>query len=195
MFPEMVASKVFAVGRRRVSHAATLRWPQAMRLGVCLSARRCFSLMCCGRSPDGPAAESGAKERRASYRGEKGSWRGRPGLLGGASFWPCLLLWVAGGGLASPWRLSRSGAEGSWQAFKNWHSLAVGNRSRRHGVWGPFRVRGGSWFLPGGSLRHLRATISHSGRFAVLLATSFTTEDKFRGAQEVGPGPGVIGSR
>ena len=57
--------------------------------------------------------------------------------------------------------------------------------------------REGLWCLPEGSAGALEPLFAHSshavgGSFAVLFASSFTREDQFRRAEEVGPGPRVI---
>ena len=63
-------------------------------------------MMCCGRKPDGRAAESGAKESRASCtRVSEGAAVARETRAFGRSL---LLAMFAGDGLASHWRLLRS---------------------------------------------------------------------------------------
>ena len=72
---ETKASRAFAVRRRRVSPyghqpAGSAVFPSDMcrpRRGGPAPARLGNRLMCCGRSPDGCAAESSAKERSASW--------------------------------------------------------------------------------------------------------------------------------
>ena len=60
-------------------------------------------VMCCERRPDGPAVESGAKDRSASWTNvSEGLWTGRPEQSGEVSSWPCPPRKVGGDGLASP---------------------------------------------------------------------------------------------
>ena len=88
--------------------------------------------MCCGRRPDGPAAESSAKEWRASFTKEG------KGVVTREIRGSCLLHEVAGDGLASLWRLSQRQELGgsstkAEQALERWHYFArVVARSSLH---------------------------------------------------------------
>ena len=126
-----INSKAFTVRRRRVSppldggeggtgdpgdngardvalghdadHAVEARTTSSRHSG------RSHSLMCCRRSPDGPAAESGSKDRSATWTREieRGCQRKRLGSLGGFSVWPRLPAGAAGDGHKSLWPLTR----------------------------------------------------------------------------------------
>ena len=87
--------------------------------------------MRCGLRPDGPAAESSAKEKRASWTTEsEGVRRGRPGQSGGGSFWQCLLFEVAGQSRTCLARISEWGARGS--SNRSEQGPKVGRLSSRH---------------------------------------------------------------
>ena len=126
MSADTAASIAFAVRRRRVSPTTTGQWlpsfsaseAQAIqwcqgrcllpRFGPARPARRCNlgggpPVMCCERRPDGPAVESGAKDRSASWTNvSEGLWTGRPEQSGEISSWPRPPRKVRGDGLASP---------------------------------------------------------------------------------------------
>ena len=124
---------------------------------------------CCGRRPDGPAAEGLLGRRRA-----KGSWRGRPRLSGGASFWPHPLLKVAGGGLAFFWCLARKqGAGISCLVVSSLEIVRVGMAVFGRVVWFRFSlafqgVRGFCSRVPSGTFEPLFGHTSYDvgGSFA-----------------------------
>ena len=86
------------------------------------------SLVCCGRSPDSPAAQSSAKEERVSWTREI------RGLAppGRASSWPRLPPGEQGHGHASLWPVSRS-----WQPMvpRAWRCVPFGVGPLSRGLW------------------------------------------------------------
>ena len=167
--------------------------------------------MCCERKPDGPATESGVKERRASWTEvSEGAVAREAGEIGRSFPSGCVLCSRRRTTVSHPlgdflgvriWRFVEQGGAGLGELvlFPQGRGPAVSSLKvvrivvrvcvSRLGSGSRFRFWQVSKFLPEGSsgaLEPLAHQLHVAGRSLAVLFPPFTTEDKFREAPELG---------